>query len=46
MTADTNSKPKTCLKCKEILTFCECDEPITDKDEYIAYLEDRNFDYI
>lgn len=35
------SKPQFCYKCKDILTFCECDKPITDKDEYIEYLEKK-----
>ena len=30
---------RKCLKCKEIVTFCECDESIADKDAYIEYLE-------
>lgn len=30
---------KTCYICKEIVTFCSCGKSITDKDEYIKYLE-------
>ena len=33
------NKPKVCLICKEIVTFCECDKSITGKNEYIVYLE-------
>jgi len=39
------SNPKICLKCKEIVTFCECEKSITDKDEYIEYLEEELKDY-
>lgn len=33
-------KPKVCFRCGEISTFCECDHPIYDKDEYIEALEE------
>lgn len=33
---------KYCLKCKEIRTFCECEKPITDTQEYIDHLESEN----
>ena len=32
---------KICYKCKEVVTFCECDNPIISKDEYIEYLENE-----
>jgi len=37
-------KVKICYKCKEIITFCECEESITDKDRYIEYLESKILD--
>ena len=33
------TEPAQCLRCKEIITFCECKASITDKDEYIKVLE-------
>ena len=38
---DELSQPQYCYKCKEILTFCECEESITNKDDYISYLEEK-----
>ena len=32
------SQPEDCYKCGEILTFCECDEPITDRLEWAGWL--------
>ena len=36
-----NSEPDVCLKCKEIVTFCECEETFTDTDDYIEHLENE-----
>jgi hypothetical protein len=33
-----NSNPDDCYKCGEIITFCECDESITDPREYVEWL--------
>lgn len=38
------SEPNVCLKCDEIITFCECDESIVDNEEYLIWSRQRIFE--
>ena len=36
------SEPEHCYKCDHIVTFCECDEPITEAWDALEYFRKEN----